>query len=427
MIPVCVAVVTSALLTCSALAPHTAEAQSLLDRPDNISGDWVGSNNVFYFNFIHRFTSSGAPERKVANTPTFLIATGVASRFLVGANYATNSPFVARYPNEWEFFTRYAPVQQEDGRPFDLGGEIAYNLSFRGIDGELSVARRQGPFWGVLVTRTISDTIDGDQRRFAFGGGGTFRLNRFIAIAGDAASLTDRRPDERIAWSAGVHFALPNTPHTLSINMSNAVTATLQGESRGGRRNRYGFEFTIPIHWKRFFTPEPAAAAQDTTTRVDTSAAPPAVTDTAAAPKPAVSNPAPRTDTTRANAAPARTNPAAAAPRPAAPQQQQPQQQKPPQQQQAQQPQQQRAAPKNVSARIKGSAFVPSTIQVDAGSTVSWKNLDALVHTVTAADKSFNSGNIAADGSYSHTFSKPGSYAFICTLHPFMKGTVVVK
>jgi hypothetical protein len=100
---------------------------------------------VLYFNFIHRFTSSAPPERKVANTPTFLIATGIASRFLVGANYATNSPFVARYPNEWEFFTRYSPVQQEDGRPFDLGGEIAYNLSFRGIDGELSVARRQGP------------------------------------------------------------------------------------------------------------------------------------------------------------------------------------------------------------------------------------------------------------------------------------------
>ena len=80
-----------------------------------------------------------------------------------------------------------------------------------------------------------------------------------------------------------------------------------------------------------------------------------------------------------------------------------------------------------MSARIKGSAFNPSSIQIDAGSTVTWKNLDALIHTVTAVDKSFNSGNIAADGSYSHTFSKPGSYSIICTLHPFMKATVVVK
>jgi plastocyanin len=126
-------------------------------------------------------------------------------------------------------------------------------------------------------------------------------------------------------------------------------------------------------------------------------------------PTPAPTSVPTRTDTARTNAAPARTSPAAAAPRPAAPQQQQ------------------RAAPKTVSARIKNSAFSPSTIQVDAGSTVTWKNLDALVHTVTAADKSFNSGNIGADGAYSHTFTKPGSYAFICMLHPFMKGTVVVK
>jgi hypothetical protein len=181
------------------------------------------------------------------------------------------------------------------------------------------------------VTRTISDTSGGDQRRFAFGGGGTLRFGRFIAISGDAASLTDRRPDERIAWSAGIHFALPNTPHTLSLNMSNAVTATLQGESRGGIRNRYGFEFTVPIHLKRFFTQEPTAA-QDSTPRVDTAATPPVVTDTAAAPRPAVTNPvappvtptpapAPtsvpaRTDTARANPAPARpdTTRAAAAP-----------------------------------------------------------------------------------------------------------------
>ena len=76
---------------------------------------------------------------------------------------------------------------------------------------------------------------------------------------------------------------------------------------------------------------------------------------------------------------------------------------------------------------MKGQAFIPSTIQIDAGTTVTWKNLDALIHTVTAVDKSFNSGNIGADGSYSHTFSKPGTYPIYCIAHPFMKATVVVK
>jgi plastocyanin len=59
----------------------------------------------------------------------------------------------------------------------------------------------------------------------------------------------------RVVWSAGVHIALPNTPHTLSIHASNANTATLQGLSRGGGVRRYGFEFTIPLTLSRFFHP----------------------------------------------------------------------------------------------------------------------------------------------------------------------------
>ena len=50
-----------------------------------------------------------------------------------------------------------------------------------------------------------------------------------------------------------------------------------------------------------------------------------------------------------------------------------------------------------------------------------------LTFTVTAEDKSFNSGVIAAEGAYSHTFNKPGTYAIYCMAHPFMKATVVVK
>jgi plastocyanin len=399
-------------------APAVAHAQSLLDRPDNLSTDWVGSNGIFYFNFVHRFTTSPAPERKVTNFPTFLMATGIASKALVGVNYATNSPLSARYPNEWEFFGRYAPLQQEDGAPFDLGGQLDYNLSVKGVDGEVSLARREGPLRLVGVVRSIADTLDGDKRRFSYGGGGTLRFGRFIAITGDATSLTDRRVDEKIAWSAGLHIALPNTPHTLSIHVSNASTSTLQGFSRGGDRKRYGFEFTIPVHVSRFFsTPEPVSAAAESPAIISAPTTP-AMTDTTSAPRPAVTNPAAPVvtptptpapvDTARTNPTPARTNPPAAAPRPAA-------------------PQQQRAAPKIVTARMKGQAYIPSTLTVDAGTTVTWKNLDALIHTVTAVDKSFNSGVIAADGSYSHTFAKAGTYPIFCVAHPFMKATVVVK
>ena len=49
---------------------------------------------------------------------------------------------------------------------------------------------------------------------------------------------------------------------------------------------------------------------------------------------------------------------------------------------------------------MKGQAFIPDHIVIGAGTTVQWKNFDAMIHTVTAVDKSFNSGTIAADGSY---------------------------
>ncbi|MEP6729110.1 MAG: hypothetical protein ABJE10_00665, partial [bacterium] len=239
-----------------------ASAQSLLDRPDNISTDWVGGTGILYFNFVHRFTTSPAPEKKVSNFPTFLIATGISSKALIGVNYATNSPLTARYPNEWEFFGRYAPLQQDDGAPFDLGAQADYNLAVEGMDGEISIARRDGPVRLVAVARTIADTLHGDKRRYSFGGGGTLRFGRFVALAGDAATLTSRASGEKVAWSAGVHLALPNTPHTLSIHVSNASTSTLQGFARGGDRKRYGFEFTIPIHASRFFSnPEPVSAA----------------------------------------------------------------------------------------------------------------------------------------------------------------------
>jgi plastocyanin len=409
---------------------HVAVGQSLLDRPDNISGDWVGNTGTVYFNFTHRFSESPAPERKVSNFPTFLIAAGIASRALVGVNYATNSLLVPRYPNEYELFARYAPIQQDEGAAFDLGGQLDYNVSVQGVDGELSLARREGPVRLIAVGRFVADTAKGGKTRFAFGGGTTIRLNRFIALAGDAATLTSRGTGEQVAWSAGLHIALPNTPHTLSIHTSNANTATLQGLSRGGDTRRYGFEFTVPVTLSRFFGNPSADAA---------AAAPPAAADHAAPTKSATAVPdtsaaapaptaAPTAVPERANAptaAPAAVPPPKNAPTAAAAAKPVPVEAPPPvaRRAAAQEP----AAAKSVNARLKGQAFIPGRIEVAAGGTVTWKNLDQMIHTVGAADKSFTSPIIGTDASWSHTFTKPGSYAVYCTLHPFMKATVIVK
>ena len=73
--------------------------------------------------------------------------------------------------------------------------------------------------------------------------------------------------------------------------------------------------------------------------------------------------------------------------------------------------------------------FVPQTITVAIGAnnTVAWVNHDGATHTVTSMGSTlFDSGNIPAGRKYSHTFTQAGTYEYYCTLHPWMKGTIVV-
>ncbi len=107
----------------------------------------------------------------------------------------------------------------------------------------------------------LSDPFEAGKTRFAVGGGAALGLGRYLAVAGDAATLLNAAEGERLAWSAGVHLAIPLTPHTLSLHASNTNAYTLQGMSRGEERVRYGFEFTIPLTLARWFGPGARAAA----------------------------------------------------------------------------------------------------------------------------------------------------------------------
>jgi plastocyanin len=81
------------------------------------------------------------------------------------------------------------------------------------------------------------------------------------------------------------------------------------------------------------------------------------------------------------------------------------------------------------SADVSAKGYSPDNVTVVLGvnNTVVWTNNDISPHTVTANDGSFYSGAIAAGGSYSYTFTKPGVYEYHCTYHPWMIGTVTVK
>ncbi|MFH8384837.1 cupredoxin family copper-binding protein [Kitasatospora sp. NPDC018058] len=77
---------------------------------------------------------------------------------------------------------------------------------------------------------------------------------------------------------------------------------------------------------------------------------------------------------------------------------------------------------------IANYAFAPSTLTVSAGTTVTWTNSDSDTHTVTSSGSGpLDSGTLNHGASYSYTFTTPGTYAYICSIHPFMHGTVVVQ
>ncbi len=75
---------------------------------------------------------------------------------------------------------------------------------------------------------------------------------------------------------------------------------------------------------------------------------------------------------------------------------------------------------------IQNFAFSPAEITVAMGSTVRWTNQDGTAHTVKAADGSWTSPNIDQGGTFEKVFDKPGTYDYICSIHPAMKGRIIV-
>ncbi len=72
--------------------------------------------------------------------------------------------------------------------------------------------------------------------------------------------------------------------------------------------------------------------------------------------------------------------------------------------------------------------YQPDTLTVKVGDTVEWKNTDIVPHTVTAANrKLFDSGRIVKGASWRFTVTSKGTYDYLCTLHPNMKGKLIVQ
>jgi plastocyanin len=76
---------------------------------------------------------------------------------------------------------------------------------------------------------------------------------------------------------------------------------------------------------------------------------------------------------------------------------------------------------------IEGMQFTPPQLTVHRGERIVWVNKDLFAHTVTANDKAFDSGSIAASASWAFTPARAGDYAYSCSFHPTMKGMIKVQ
>src|SRR3989442_9926057 len=160
--------------------------QSVLERPPNLSGGWLGAPGTLQFNFVHRFGVGDAPLRKVTNSPTFLLSYQLPLPLLIGFNYATSSDVAAAFPNEWEVFARY-------GRS-GVALQAGYNQAAGSADAELTAARAFGPRRAMAGGRVLSHGYHTDTTRYAVGGGAVLRLNRWFALAGALPRLSTRAP-----------------------------------------------------------------------------------------------------------------------------------------------------------------------------------------------------------------------------------------
>ena len=234
-------------------------AQSLLYRPPNLGGTWVPDGGVVQFNFLHRFYVFPGPSHFVENHPTFTLVAGFGHNIAFGGRFATKSITGGggeQSSNETELYARWRAYGAE-GRPgFAVAVTPAYNLLAKSLDGELGVDWTQGPVTlhgaARAVSRRLGDPATGAG---AFAGGFDVRLTRYVGLSADIGSFVS--PAGRSAWSAAIDLLIPGSPHTFSLQVSNAQSATIQGASIGyaavgAGHVLYGFEFTIPLHLKRF-------------------------------------------------------------------------------------------------------------------------------------------------------------------------------
>ena len=84
-------------------------------------------------------------------------------------------------------------------------------------------------------------------------------------------------------------------------------------------------------------------------------------------------------------------------------------------------------AASTATVNIENFKFLPPALTVTGGTTVTWKNEDDSPHRIGGKGGTFTSPALDTDATFARTFTPPGEYSYICTIHPYMVGKIIVK
>ncbi len=351
-------------------------AQPVTQRTPNIIGTWVTSPWNLHFWFNHRFRVFGDDvditdifdDAVVGNSPTFDLNLGLWAPFMVGFQYASKPTILnPSSSNEWFPYLKAAPLRRRDWSVSVLGG---YNTQAESFDGAVAGQASLGRFRLLGEARGFSDALGANEAGLALAGGLGIKINEFLALAGDVAGFV-AGPDTGVAWSAGIQLGIPYTPHTFSLQASNAASPILQEASYkgadvlGGGTVTWGFEFTVPFsgfaRWGSIFGKDRGGGAGGEGVQVAGEGAEGA------------------------------------------------------------------GLAGVVEIDIREFTFAGDTIRVPAGTAIRWVNHDPVAHNTVADDGSWESPLFGPGETYTTRLEKPGRYAYLCTVHPFMRGLIIVE
>lgn len=84
--------------------------------------------------------------------------------------------------------------------------------------------------------------------------------------------------------------------------------------------------------------------------------------------------------------------------------------------------------PQTFNVNIQNFAFNPSSLSINSGDTIVWKNMDSVSHTIISDSGNEISSNSLSNGDiYSHTFNQKGTFDYHCSIHPSMKAKIIVS